>query len=691
MNIAGRNIFDLAAEYRPATTLGDIGQGMSAYNMPQPQSAGPMGHTFSYNTSVTGSELHGNLGLKSVDSNPLLYGRPNIPSAGTLQEAQGSALQWPGPFQTNGQDGFMAPSSMGAGSGITKAASNLTDNFQSHNGMSQDGMFDSLYTGTASYGDQIFENWGVDSSLSKDPLQSKADALLEFAASGQDTEDGGYQALKTILTVDNIKHFLDQFKNFQGHWPMIHLPTFNPLNANNGLVLTIICIGAVYSERIDAQQVRSFMEVVKSAVHGSSNLYAFVSGSSAEPDGLLQQQPSDIEEIQALFLLSCIFIWHGNEVHRRTAREEFPKLAKIVSRIGLLRPAEYGQPGTLLSSHPGYSVLHQPGPIPSSHELSAWSWDAWVEQEKRLRIVYLVFLIDAAMVIFFNSTPQFNASDVRLPLPSDDAPWEAKTAGECANALGLNGHAAQHKNTTGSRALKQTDMRQIMSSIMHVGGEFEAQRTNVYGKFILIHALHVQIWHIQRRASQHVVPVSGMTAFSVNGGSTAPPARDWKPANGTNGTVGKSDSGFGTPMEAYGHEVHQTHKALNCALERWRKTWERDMGFQYPPSQPIFRRVGFCRDGIHFYYLATHFLRGMRAADWHVLPDVRFRQVFALLRQIKTHVATKQPYGSGEIGAVGDIREDYGVEGLTLNMKHLFTPIAPHVELPGLQAAGLTM
>ncbi|KAJ9635825.1 hypothetical protein H2201_000182 [Coniosporium apollinis] len=697
MNIAGRNIFDLGPEYRPATTLGDISQGMSAYGMTQAQSAGHISQPFAYNASGTGSDLHSSLGLKSEDSNPLLYGRPSIAGTGTLQEGQGNALQWPSPFQTNVQDGFMAPTSMSAGPGTTKAASTLTNNFQSHNGMSQDGMFDSLYTGTASFGgDQIFETWDVDSSLNKDPLQAKADALLDFAFSGQNalaphTDDSNYQALKAILTVDNIRHFLDQFKNFQGHWPMIHLPTFNPIQANNGLVLTIICIGAVYSERIDAQQVRSFMEVVKSAVHRTSNLYALASEATTEPDALLQQQPSDIEEIQTLFLLSCLFIWHGNEVHRRMAREEFPKVARVVSRIGLLRPAEYGQPGTLLSSHPGYSVLHQPGPIPDSHELSAWSWAAWVEQEKRLRIVYLVFLIDAAMVIFFNSIPQFNAADVRLPLPSDDAPWEAKNAADCANALGLNGSDAQYKNITGSRALKQPDMRQIMSSILQSDGEFESHRTNVYGKFILIHALHVQIWHIQRRASQQVAPVPSTTAFSPGGGSAPLLKNAWSSANGASGTMGKNSSGYASPMEPYGQDAHQMHKALNSALEKWKKTWDRDMDLQYPSSQPVLRRVGFCRDGIHFYYLATHFLRSTRAADWHAHPDVRFRQVFSLLRQIKTHLATKQPFGSGEIGAVGDIREDYGMEGLTLNMKHLFTPIAPHVELPGLQAAGLTI
>jgi hypothetical protein len=40
--------------------------------------------------------------------------------------------------------------------------------------------------------------------------------------------------------------------------------------------------------------------------------------------------------------------------------------------------------------------------------------------------MYLIFLTDAALNIWFNCAPQLDASDIKLPLPCDDAAWDAK-------------------------------------------------------------------------------------------------------------------------------------------------------------------------------------------------------------------------------------------------------------------------
>jgi hypothetical protein len=54
---------------------------------------------------------------------------------------------------------------------------------------------------------------------------------------------------------------------------------------------------------------------------------------------------------------------------------------------------------------------------------------------------------------------------------------------------------------------------------------------------------------------------------------------------------------------------------------------------------------------------------------------MRCRHVFNLLKQIRTHVATDFTKKGIDFGSVTTVTEDYGINDLTLNMKHLFTPI----------------
>jgi hypothetical protein len=45
-----------------------------------------------------------------------------------------------------------------------------------------------------------------------------------------------------------------------------------------------------------------------------------------------------------------------------------------------------------------------------------------------LRIMHLVFLCSEALVLYFNYEPQLDPLEIKLPLPCDDAAWEANTS-----------------------------------------------------------------------------------------------------------------------------------------------------------------------------------------------------------------------------------------------------------------------
>ncbi|KAI9833537.1 MAG: hypothetical protein M1826_007151 [Phylliscum demangeonii] len=351
--------------------------------------------------------------------------------------------------------------------------------------------------------------------------------------------------------------------------------------------------------------------------------------------------------------------------------------------------------------------------------MASWNWHSWVAQEKRSRVAYGVWLIDSALAIYFNCRPQLELDEVRLPLPADDAAWDAHNAEECASTLGLCGVDAQKlKNTTGSRRARQFEMHAALTALLDPKQDLPRGSTNMYSKFILSHALHVQIWHARRQLGQ----MSGAGPVS-RGNETA--LRAGMPTCNIGWYSADIDQAPSSWACRHSTGPHQLLEVTKHALEKWKQAWDEDIGIQYPASH--FRsaassRFGFCRDGIHFYWLARAFLcpppppkagrNGVEVAHqhnsdnalWLAEPDTRLRQVFALLQKVKRWVvasavanmaststdarwkqvsdrdvgAAGPAAGSGhrhvDVGSVADIDERYGMDELTLDMKLLFRP-----------------
>ncbi|KAI9876737.1 MAG: hypothetical protein M1830_005836 [Pleopsidium flavum] len=625
----------------------------------------------------------------------LSYGRGGPAQLDATNGGLGAELDWAHLLHPEASHAYINPMfqvNLGQGQLPLKSDPELVNpSFQTVMDTQHEGLFNGIYQTPASIGtDGVLGGgpaWNLDLSQN-DPLKSKADQLIAFCLSeGQDQTGDDYkgsQDVKETLTADNVKHFVELFTNFQGHWPLVHMPTFNFLEAYDGLVLVIICIGAVYSDRISVPQVRQLMELAKAAVDRTSHIFATIDEDGINgTTGPLDTTPFELERIQALTMLQILFTWHGNQLQRESARYDFVKFARLARKAALLQPVGLGGSA--------YSALHQLGPTSEQEGSDVFDWLAWVEQEKRSRLMFIFFLLDAAQVIYFNCSPQFDPFEIRLPLPADDAAWDARTASECANALGLHGAAAQAKNITGSCRRKQPEMHQAMKALMHPTYNLQPRTTNVYSKFILVHGLHVQIWNVQRQLSLGN-SILGLNEFGVLGSGTNTPIsqNDWVAAEGGSGPTSNSNSGQATPNHSSGMQspgTHQLLKATTDALQKWKRTWDEDMTSQYPPSAATYRRFGFCRDGVHFYWLARAFLRNNRAIDWQAPPDSRFVQVMNLLKKVRTWVASDNAQRGEEIGSVGDIDESYGVEDLTLDMKLLFKPIDQQIDSPvsGLQ------
>jgi len=452
---------------------------------------------------------------------------------------------------------------------------------------------------------------------------------------------------------------------------MLHVPTFRAMEAYVGLVAAMCCVGACYSDRIPAANIREIMDLLKAALESSSRMFASllqVDGSEVGYEwSSFGSSKTDLEELQAIMLTQNLLTWHGTPAQRDKARKAFSLIASSARKAGLLR---------LTTDASLYSAVHQPDFSAQNFPISQFSWYSWVEQEKRIRTMYMIFVYDVALGLYFNTGPEFDPFELRLPLPADDAAWDANDINECAEALGLRGpEAAKIRNPDGTRKSSQPEFHQVLKALLDSNYRIQPGSTNLFGKFILIHAL----LSIMRRAQ-----LEGGSAI-LNRSTTPIPAHAW--FVGTQGSP--ANSGRATPVDLGANLLDmQTVKALMTALDKFKSNWDHDMATQFPPSLAVNpRRYGFTKDGIHFYWLATYLLKSTRTTDLQMAPDQRFAYVIHLLKSVKQWVLTDGATRGEELGSVGDIDASYGVKDVTLDMTQLFRPLPSVGKSPGFAAA----
>jgi hypothetical protein len=511
-----------------------------------------------------------------------------------------------------------------------------------------------------------------------DSLYAKVDDLKSHCfPSGPEAIRGDVSAelMWDCLEPETIRHLHEQSYSYQAHWPILHVPTFDVAQANNNLIMVLLCLGAIYSPdpKYHVQTVRHMMEFTKTTVYRTASVLSRAATGSAQ--GLTASQ-SDVEEIQALSMLQTIFTWHGNPAQRQAARADFVMLTRTIKVFDLQQTAPDG--------HYAHSTLHSIKTL-SANQLESfkWDWHVWLEQEKRNRLMYQVWLMDTAMVLFFNTSPQFDSANLKLMMPSDDAVWEATTSESCADALGLNGPAAQTQNLNGTRQPIQPTLHDALRALFESSAPLQTGATNIFAKFLLIHALIVRVISCQMALLRSEGHVQGYS-IGLNGSTPATPLsqNDWLEQNtGRTDSLSANNSGNVTPTEppttsrAPSVNMIQHEKArLEQALNKWKASWDLDMQIQFPRSEFQPKRFGFSRDSVHFYYIARSFLQSSNLSEFAMPADMRFRRVMGLLKRVKTMIADDHGNQGPRdvIGSVGDIDDHYGLDNLTLDMTLLF-------------------
>lgn len=519
----------------------------------------------------------------------------------------------------------------------------------------------------------LFPSWGLQSSIPStyQQLSNKIIAFLRSSPAAANIDI--VSLLNFYFHADNVRVFLEGYTHFHAHLSVLHPPTFRALEAHVGLVAAMCCVGACYSDRVPASNIREVIDLLKAALEGSSRMFASLLQVGAPEAGYdwdsFGSNKTDLEEMQAIMLTQNLLTWHGTPMQRAKARRTFPLIASSARKAGLLHLSE---DASLPSS------VHQPASSLQKSPLSHFNWHVWVEQEKRIRTMYMILIYDVALGLYFNTGPEFDPFEVRLPLPADDAAWDAHDANECADALGLRGpELAKMRNPDGTRRSNQPEMHLVLKALLDNNYRIQPGSTNLFGKFILIHALLSMI----RRAQ-----LLGGSAIMLRA-PTRLPAHEW--FVGAQGSSSATNSGRSTPVDIGANLLDaQTARTFLTALEKFKLNWDHDMATQFPPSPAVNpRRYGFTRDGIHFYWLATYLLKNTRKADFGMAPDQRFAYVIHILKSVRQWALTDGASRGEELGSVGDIDASYGARDVTLDMTQLFRPLSNAGRSPVFAAA----
>lgn len=591
-----------------------------------------------------GGDVSNSMNNQQMPNYSMPPGQNGMPMYGGSQTNQQSGLDWSQMFQ--------------AGAHHTYVNTQFTPNL----GQTQIGIKTEPNAGPGTTDDSFNEvlgssNWGMPPNL-QNPYNQLSDQILNFFYPPNQAIDPTSAGMNLYFSPDNIRDFLDKYTHFHVHTPLLHVATFKIMEAYTGLLAGMCCIGACYSDRVTAANVREMTDFLRVALERDCRMMSFAELQNSE------QRPatkSDIEQLQAVLLMCIILMWNGTPQQRERARQIFPLLASNTRKLDLFHPV----------THPSVlSPLHQPNFDPSGFSSADFQWGTWIQQERRVRLMLGVYLCDSAMGLYFNLPSQLDPFELHLPLPCDDVAWDADNAKDCASALGLNGpEAAREKNQYGTQRPKQPEIDSALKAFLHPSYQIQPGSTNLYGKFILIHAIIALI----RRAQ-----VDGNAAQLYNYGT--PPPHDWMIPVG-------ASSGRATPVDGAGQNIDpESLKALCIALDKFKSNWDVDMVTQFPPSMggtnnP--RRHGFSRDGIHFYWLAKYMLKHTRLTDLQLAPDARFMQSMQLLKSVKAWVMSDGASRGEELGSVGEIDDQYGTLDLTLEMAQLFKPLPQVVDDAG--------
>ncbi|TGO86089.1 hypothetical protein BPOR_0336g00040 [Botrytis porri] len=299
-------------------------------------------------------------------------------------------------------------------------------------------------------------------------VKQKKDALFD----GDRSNDSHMMSRKMMQTYIGSYwyHFSDQM-------PILHKPTFSPDNTPNLLLIAMMAIGASLLDN-------TYAEDVTQAGAELSNFLAWHLRWEIFSDQQFRP-PAKLWVFQALLLLevyekmySTRALHERAHIHHATTITLMRRGSSLIGRSALDSPPsarEQGQNNSRQSSTSGANTPDE------------W-WNHWITNEATRRAAFAAFVIDSTHATMFGHSTVMVAHEMRLPLPCDEAMWNATSSAEVGRL----------ESTLQANGVKPISFLEGLKRTLNA----QTVRTNSFGRTILMAGLLSVSWHMHQRDLQ---------------------------------------------------------------------------------------------------------------------------------------------------------------------------------------------
>ena len=265
-----------------------------------------------------------------------------------------------------------------------------------------------------------------------------------------------------LLSLTSLQSWLDlYFAHFNAAYPLIHLPTFNPNQIEPLLLLSILLLGATYSDKNCHQIAVCIHDVIRPSIFAHA-------GFSPRPE---------LWTLQTILLVECF----GKSRAGRKQHDMSHLFHGLL--INLIRRSDC------------QSIVNTPGPAQDTAGQEK-AWRLWAEAEQKKRLALLCFMWDTQHAVLFCQSLCMSAFELRCAMPCHQNLWEASDAGAWASVW-----QQSCPSPAASKPIVPMFLPMLKSYLTPARGSYAPQHEglNALSLVLILHGLMSIAWDMQRR------------------------------------------------------------------------------------------------------------------------------------------------------------------------------------------------
>lgn len=281
-----------------------------------------------------------------------------------------------------------------------------------------------------------------------------------------------------LLSLNSLQSWLDlYFTHFNTAYPLVHLPTFDPCQVEPLLLLSVLLLGATYSDKNAHQLAVCIHDVIRPSIFAHA-------GFSPRPE---------LWTLQTILLVECFGKSRAGQKQHDMSHLFHGLLINLIRRSDC------------------QSVANIPGPAQDA-AVQEKAWRYWAEAEQKKRLALLCFMWDTQHAVLFCQSLCMSAFELRCAMPCSQSVWEAPDAGTWASAW-------QSSSTLpgASKPAVPMFLPMLKTYLTSVSGSSPAHHEglNALSLLLVLHGLMSIAWDMQRRdqTSLGVNSIIGVTTW----------------------------------------------------------------------------------------------------------------------------------------------------------------------------------